>query len=60
MNNLPEIVYKYRCWSNTFHKNLLTKNEVFLSSPSVFNDPFDCRIPKNYLLLDNDEKIWDY
>jgi len=56
----PETIYKYRDWSNEFHKSILTKNEVFLSPPLGFNDPFDCRIPNNYLTLDSDEKKKDF
>ncbi|RVT76442.1 DUF2971 domain-containing protein [Flavobacterium sufflavum] len=55
--NYPEIIYKYRCWSNQYHQNILHKNQVYLSAPKHFNDPFDFRISKNYLLLDSQEKI---
>lgn len=63
MNNLPnypEIVYKYRNWYDKFQKDVLEKNHLFLTSPLYFNDPFDCRIPKNYLNLDTPEKIEQY
>ena len=55
--NYPNLIYKYRNWNNKFHKNILIRNEVFMASPSDFNDPFDCRISRNYLLLDNSDKI---
>ncbi|MFV8270713.1 DUF2971 domain-containing protein [Flavobacterium sp. GT2N3] len=55
--NFPDIVYKYRCWTNEFHKNILTKGELYLSAPKHFNDPFDFGITKNYTLLDSQEKI---
>lgn len=58
--NYPDIIYKYRSWSNPFHQNILLKNEVFLSAPKYFNDPFDFRVPKNHYLLDTDEKIQKY
>jgi hypothetical protein len=51
------ILYKYRDWSDKHHKNILTKNEMFMASPGSFNDPFDCRIPENYHLLNTQEKI---
>jgi hypothetical protein len=51
------ILYKYRDWSNSLHKTILTENELFMASPGSFNDPFDCRIPENYFLLNTDEKI---
>ena len=45
---LPDLLYKYRCWSanaaHSFHKRLLTHNEIYFSNPSSFNDPFDCQI----------------
>lgn len=58
MTNLkfPEIVYKYRSWQNKCHKNLLLYNELFFASPKDFNDPFDCRIPPNYIDLSEEEK----
>ena len=51
------ILYKYRDWSDKYHKNILTENEIFMASPGSFNDPFDCRIPENYHLLNTQEKI---
>lgn len=48
-NKIPEKVYKYRDWSNGFHKNILLHNELYLPSPKEFNDPFDCRIPVNFI-----------
>lgn len=59
-HNYPKTLYKYRSWSNNYHRKILTDNELYLASPSDFNDPFDCRIPNNYGLLDNDEKIIEY
>ena len=53
---LPEKVYKYREWRNGSHKNLLLYNELYLASPKDFNDPFDCRIPPNYIDLTKKEK----
>ena len=56
MNEI-KIVYKYRSWENVQHRNILYENELYLSSPRDFNDPFDCRIVPDLTLLDNDEKI---
>jgi DUF2971 family protein len=56
----PKIVYKYRSWNDEYHRNVLLKNQLFLSSPKNFNDPFDCRIPTNYHLLDTTDKIKQY
>ncbi|HTA27228.1 MAG TPA: hypothetical protein VK809_05535 [Bacteroidia bacterium] len=49
----PPVVYKYRDWNNNFHKRTVLNLELFLSSPSNFNDPFDCKIPIAYRLLKN-------
>ena len=47
-NGFPDILYKYRCWSDreehTLHKRLLTHGEIYFAKPSSFNDPFDCQI----------------
>lgn len=56
----PNVVYKYRNWLDPLHRNILFKNELYLSSPKDFNDPFDCRIPSNLYLLDNDQKKAKY
>src|SRR5882757_8788831 len=56
----PKIVYKYRNWVDEYHRDVLLKNQLFLASPKDFNDPFDCRIPINYHLLNTPEKIKQY
>jgi len=55
-----KIIYKYRDWNNFDHRKLLIDKEIFLTSPKDFNDPFDCRITKNFGLLDTDDKIWEF
>ena len=38
--NYPEVVYKYRSWSDAFYKNILLKNELYLCpSPSPYLNP---------------------
>lgn len=60
-DNHPAILYKYRDWKDPHHKNLLIKNELFMSPPSWLNDPFDCRIFENYLkFVDTPEKQEEY
>lgn len=54
-SQIPEIIYKYRDWNNQFHKRILLHNEIYLTSPSEFNDPFDCKIPRNFLSLKSSE-----
>ena len=43
--NNPSKLYKYRIWSDPFHKKILTEGELFFSSPKRFNDPYDCGLP---------------
>jgi hypothetical protein len=52
-NNHPPILYKYRNWKDQYHKDLLIKNQLFMSPPSSLNDPFDCRIYENHLKFVN-------
>lgn len=56
----PPIVYKYRIWDNIdlhkFQKRVLTDNEIYLSSPDQFNDPFDSTLPFQYKKRDLKEK----
>jgi hypothetical protein len=54
---IPETVYKYRDWKNDFHRKILLHQELFIPSPRLFNDPFDCRITLAYHLLKNNEKL---
>jgi len=48
LDNIPKILYKYRCWHDNYHQRVLTHQEVFLSSPSGLNDPFDASLPFRY------------
>ncbi len=58
---IPVTVYKYRDWKNDFHKNMIILQEIFIPSPRLFNDPFDCRIPIAYhLMKDNPELANSY
>lgn len=52
---IPDIVYKYRDWDNGYHRRLLTDFELFLASPKLFNDPFDCKLPIAYWKLAEDQ-----
>ncbi|KAA3609172.1 MAG: DUF2971 domain-containing protein [Planctomycetota bacterium] len=38
---LPSTLYKYRDWSNPFHRRMLTHREVYFPSPTSLNDAFD-------------------
>jgi len=58
--DFPKTVYKFRNWQNPYHRNTLYNNEIYLASPSDFNDPFDCRIIPNFPSLDTDKKKLEY
>lgn len=48
---VPKILYKYRDWSNDYHKKLLYDPSVYLSAPSDFEDILDCKNPVRFDLL---------
>ncbi len=58
MQGLPKTIYKYRTWSNENHRTILTEQEVFLSRPTSFEDPLDCKLLKRYDLITN-QQIYD-
>ncbi|WP_373397967.1 DUF2971 domain-containing protein [Algoriphagus halophilus] len=45
---LPERVYKYRIWSDPYHKKILTHDQLFFSKQEKLNDPFDALFPFHY------------
>lgn len=49
-NEYPPIIYKYRDWTNSHHKSLLTESVLYLSSPRNFSkdDPYDCNVPEKF------------
>jgi len=53
--SIPETLYKYRDWSNKYHRKLITKQEIYFSKPSEFNDPFDGNIPVRWDLMTYEE-----
>ena len=54
---LPSILYKYRDAANLqYHQRIISHQEVYLSRPSQYNDPFDCRIPIRGDLMTDEEK----
>ena len=54
----PPILYKYRDWNVSFHKKLIFEPSIYLSAPSDFEDPIDCKNPIRYDLL-TDFEIFD-
>ncbi len=55
----PEIVYKYRTWSDKWHRRFIAEKEVFLASPETFEDELDCYNPTRFDLLTKKE-IYEY
>lgn len=58
--NYSPIIYKYRTWSDPFHKLTLLRNELYYASPSQINDPFDFKITIDLSMLDSSEKREKY
>ena len=54
-NIVPDILYKYRDWTNINHKKLISRQELYFPKPSEFNDPFDGNIPVRWDLLTYEE-----
>ncbi|HRI59001.1 MAG TPA: DUF2971 domain-containing protein [Saprospiraceae bacterium] len=50
------LLYKYRVWNQgaylpiaeQFQRKILTERQIFLASPSSFNDPYDIAIPRHF------------
>jgi len=55
--NLPDVLYKYRTYSDQRHLDILTKNCIYFASPDSFEDPLDCRPPE---VLPDKEIIWTH
>ncbi|MBZ0255735.1 DUF2971 domain-containing protein, partial [bacterium] len=54
---LPKYLYKYINWSNKYHRRIITHSEIYFSSPSLFNDPFDSAIPVRFDVGTKDQKM---
>jgi hypothetical protein len=52
---LPITLYKYRDWSNKFHRRLISNQELYFAKPSNFNDPFDGNIPVRWDLMTEED-----
>lgn len=56
-HTIPKVLYKYRTWSNEYHKTILTENKVYLSSPRDFEDNLDCNVPE---VFPSREELFSY
>lgn len=54
-NDDPPILYKYRNWSDKFHKKLLTDPCIYLSFSTDFEDALDCKNSVRYDILSDNE-----
>lgn len=52
---LPDKVFKYRSTEAAF--KILEEQIIYLPSVSMFNDPFDCKIPMNFEEMSEDEEL---
>ncbi|MDX9883716.1 MAG: DUF2971 domain-containing protein [Prolixibacteraceae bacterium] len=50
IEKFPPILYKFRDWDNIYHRNVLIKQKLFISSIELLNDPFDGTIIVNHKL----------
>lgn len=46
----PKTIYKYRDWTNQYHKTVITELELFFAQPHTLNDPYDVRPPYNFII----------
>ncbi len=60
LDSIPKILYKYRSWDNSYHKTILTEQQVFFASPTSFEDPLDCKNQVRYDLLTDEEIFQKY
>lgn len=51
VDNLPETIYKYRTYSDKWHKTILIEQAVFMAQPTSFEDKMDCKNLIRYDLL---------
>lgn len=49
--NVPDKVYKYRDWNDSYHKKILTEPSIFAAPPKSFEDTLECRNSTRYDLL---------
>lgn len=55
VDNIPQQLYKYRDWSNDYHKRILTEREIYFTNVRAFNDPLDDAISLRWDLLTPDQ-----
>ena len=56
---LPAKIYKYRNWTNTNHKRLLTDNEIYFSPPHDIDEQHECNLDTDYEAI-KEEDLFKY
>jgi hypothetical protein len=56
--SIPKILYKYRDWSNPYHKSLLTGQLLWFAAPKELNDRDDIRVPLIFDVKEVDHPIF--
>lgn len=51
IKDIPETLYKYRIWSDQYHKTILTERMIFMAPPTSFEDTKDCKLLKRFDLM---------
>ncbi len=41
----PATLYKFRDWNNSYHRKMLSNNELFFANNKAFDDPYDFDLP---------------
>jgi hypothetical protein len=59
-DSLPKTLYKYRSWSDDYHKEILLGQIVFMAQATSFEDSKDCRLQKRYDLLSERDMLEKY
>lgn len=52
---IPKKIYKYESFKNEYSLPNLRNNNIYLSDPSNFNDPFDSNIPYSIIEMNKEE-----
>jgi hypothetical protein len=50
LRELPPTLFKYMPFQSKYVENIFGNKKLYLSSPSDFNDPFDCSLDESYRL----------
>ena len=59
IEDIPDIVYKYRDWGNELHKTIVTERKVYFAEPTSFEDSLDCKIDVDYESM-TDKEIHEF